>query len=356
MTRSLNAVCKIGKIGKVGAAVALCIGCLAALPETAEAQSAPSGAEAAQAAPDCGFEIVSPSDAAAVCRENPDAAADRAYLVETATPGFTMTLQGVDVAIERLHPQFVHRLAGAVRDARAAGLASAGIFSAYRPPAFGVGGFSDKFNSLHTYGLAVDMTGIGGPGSVEAKAWYEIAARHGVVCPYGVENRVEWNHCQPTWIKIVRTNNPLRETVTADGPVSLDNMFEAGSAIIDHPPEHPVTDDHVGSAAVARTETPEKGRHESPRGECRDEPKSESKSGLKAGCGSTHVLATARAHAVVVAQTATARSRCQDEGRPHAKLCGALRGPQTAERQTAERRPAHSRQAANRGGRESHRV
>jgi hypothetical protein len=338
MTRSLNAV------RKVGAAVALCIGCLAALPQTAEAQSAPSGGEAAQGTPDCGFDIVSPSDAAAVCRESPDAAADRAYLVETATPGFTMTLQGVDVAIERLHPEFVRRLAGAVHDARAAGLASAGIFSAYRPPAFGVGGFSDKFNSLHTYGLAVDMTGIGGPGSVEAKTWYEIAAKHGVVCPYGVENRVEWNHCQPTWLKIVRTDNPLRETVTAAGPVSLDNMFEAGSAIIDHPPERPVADDHVGSVVVARTELPEKSRHESLRGECRDEPKS----GFKSGCG-THVLATARAHAVV--QIATARSRCQDEGRPHAKLCGPLRGPQTA-----ERRPTHSRQAANRGARESHRV
>jgi hypothetical protein len=138
--------------------------------------------------------------------------------------------------------------------------------------------------------------------------------------------------------------------VTAAGPVSLDNMFEAGSAIIDHPPERPVADDHVGSVVVARTETPEKGRHESLRGECRDEPKPGFKSGFKAGCG-THVLATARAHAVVVAQIATARSRCQDEGRPHAKLCGALRGPQTA-----ERRPTHSRQAANRGARESHRV
>jgi hypothetical protein len=47
----------------------------------------------------------------------------------------------------------------------------AGVFSAYRPPAFGVGGFSDKFNSLHTYGLAVDMRGIGTPGSAEAELW-----------------------------------------------------------------------------------------------------------------------------------------------------------------------------------------
>jgi hypothetical protein len=113
------------------------------------------------------------------------------------------------------------------------GLASAGIFSAYRPPAFGVGGFSDKFNSLHTYGLAVDMTGIGGPGSQEARLWHEIAARHGAVCPYGFVNRVEWNHCQPTSIRVILPENPLRETVTSDGPVSLQNMFEAGTSFIE---------------------------------------------------------------------------------------------------------------------------
>jgi hypothetical protein len=66
------------------------------------------------------------------------------------------------------------RLESAIREARSAGLSSAGVFSAYRPPAFGVGGFSDKFNSLHTYGLAVDMRGIGNPGSPEARRANEI--------------------------------------------------------------------------------------------------------------------------------------------------------------------------------------
>jgi hypothetical protein len=74
-----------------------------------------------------------------------------------------MTRQGPERAIERLHPEFVNRLAAAIAEARAAGMPLAGIFSAYRPPAFGVGGFADKFHSLHTYGLAVDVTGIGGP-------------------------------------------------------------------------------------------------------------------------------------------------------------------------------------------------
>ena len=156
----------------------------------------------------------------------------RAYLIETASPGFTMTLQGAELAIGRLHPEFVVRLANAIREARSAGMPFAGVFSAYRPPAFGVGGFSDKFNSLHTYGLAVDMHGIGRPGSPEAQLWHETAARNGVVCPYGPRDRAEWNHCQPTSVKIILAENPLRETVKAEGPSDLEGMFEAGSTII----------------------------------------------------------------------------------------------------------------------------
>jgi hypothetical protein len=156
----------------------------------------------------------------------------RAYLIETANPGFTMTLQGAELAIGRLHPEFVVRLANAIREARSAGMPFAGVFSAYRPPAFGVGGFSDKFNSLHTYGLAVDMHGIGRPGSPEAQLWHETAARNGVVCPYGPRDRAEWNHCQPTSVKIILAENPLRETVRAEGPSDLESMFEAGNTII----------------------------------------------------------------------------------------------------------------------------
>jgi hypothetical protein len=156
----------------------------------------------------------------------------RAYLIETASPGYTMTLQGPEVAIGRLHPEFAVRLENAIREARNAGLPFAGVFSAYRPPAFGIGGFSDKFNSLHTYGLAVDMHGIGSPGSPEAQLWHQIAAKNGVVCPYGPRARTEWNHCQPTWVKIILAEDPLRETVTADGPISLESMFEVGSSVI----------------------------------------------------------------------------------------------------------------------------
>jgi hypothetical protein len=173
---------------------------------------------------------------------------DTAYLVQTAVPGGTMMRQGPELAIGRLHPEFARRLAAAIHEARQAGLSNAGIFSAYRPPAFGVGGFSDKFNSLHTYGLAVDMTGIGGPGSADAKLWHEIAARHGVACPYGYANHVEWNHCQPTRIKIILPANPLRQTVTADGPIDLENMFAAGNRSIESPDA--VLSDFVSSGSA----------------------------------------------------------------------------------------------------------
>jgi hypothetical protein len=126
-------------------------------------------------------------------REAGETARARAYLIATATPGYTMTRQGPERAIDRLHPEFVNRLAAAIAEVRGAGLPLAGIFSAYRPPAFGVGGFADKFHSLHTYGLAVDVTGIGGPGTPSSLLWHEIAARHGVICPYGPHNLLEWN-------------------------------------------------------------------------------------------------------------------------------------------------------------------
>jgi hypothetical protein len=183
--------------------------------------------EVPQPSPDGGPGCATPA------RTPEEIAEARAYLIETASPGYTMTLQGAELAIGRLHPEFAVRLENAIREARSAGLPSAGVFSAYRPPAFGVGGFSDKFNSLHTYGLAVDMRGIGNPGSPEAQLWHQIAARNGVVCPYGPRDHAEWNHCQPTSVKIISAQSPLRETVSSAGPFDLESMFEAGNPMIE---------------------------------------------------------------------------------------------------------------------------
>jgi hypothetical protein len=180
-----------------------------------------------------------------ICAVSPRTSAEiseaRAYLIATAVPGYTMTRQGPELAIGRLHPEFAARLASAIQEARSVGLTEAGVFSAYRPPAFGVGGFVDKFESLHTYGLAVDMRGIGAAGSPEAHLWHAIAAKHGVICPYGPDNPIEWNHCQPTHVKIILAENPLRATVTADGPSKLEGMFELGTSVID-PPSSPASD------------------------------------------------------------------------------------------------------------------
>jgi hypothetical protein len=220
---------------------------LPSVPEVAlsDATGSDTSLHAPPPVPACGWDdvVTHPSDPSAPsaggeapCGEMPrmltEIAEARAYLVETASPGYTMTLQGPEVAIGRLHPEFAVRLEHAIREARSAGLPSASVFSAYRPPAFGVGGFSNKFNSLHTYGLAVDMRGIGTPGSAEAELWHHIAAKNGVVCPYGPRDRAEWNHCQPTSVKMIVAENPLRETVTSAGPYDLDSMFEAGNAMI----------------------------------------------------------------------------------------------------------------------------
>jgi hypothetical protein len=209
------------------AAAILCVSSLSAFSADTDAASAGCDPKASQSA----AEQRQVSDRVP-CDASTAAAADRAYLIATATPGDTMMRQGPDVAIGRLNPEFVTRLASAVREAREEGLPSAGVSSAYRPPGFGVGGFADKFNSLHAYGLAVDMTGIGEPGSKETKLWHAIAGKHGVICPYGPDNRKEWNHCQATPVKKVASDNPLRETITAKGPRLLDDMFKAGNSII----------------------------------------------------------------------------------------------------------------------------
>src|SRR5215813_10524999 len=99
---------------------------------------------AAPPVPTCGSNTPSP-DSEPGCGDTPRTPAEvaeaRAYLVETASPGYTMTLQGPELAIGRLHPEFAIRLEHAIREARSVGLPFVGVFSAYRPPAFGVGGF-----------------------------------------------------------------------------------------------------------------------------------------------------------------------------------------------------------------------
>jgi hypothetical protein len=153
----------------------------------------------------------------------------RAYLEQTALPGFTMFLQGRKVALSCLNPNFALRLAGAVKEARDAGI-PAGVMSACRPPALGVGGMADKSQSMHAFGLAVDMGGIGSPGSSTAKHWYEIAARHGIVKPYAAA--WEWNHMQPTDIKVASQVPPMKKVLSQYGPTDLGKLWSIETAIL----------------------------------------------------------------------------------------------------------------------------
>lgn len=151
----------------------------------------------------------------------------RVYLVQTARPGGTMRRQGAVTAIGRLHPQFAVNLANSVYEARQQGI-DAQVFSAYRPPGYGVGGFADKFRSLHAYGAAIDMAGVGRPGSDTAKTWYEIATKNGLHNPYGPNHKKEWNHFQA--IPQKAADEALRATVNKSGPIDLTKMWAAVDA------------------------------------------------------------------------------------------------------------------------------
>jgi hypothetical protein len=192
----------------------------------------------------------------------------RRFLVETATIGGTMLRQTPEVAIGRLHPVFAKRLAAATREARASGLPHAGCFSAYREPGLRVGGMRDKHASLHAYGLACDMAGIGPPGSDSAKLWHEIASRHGLYNPYNFRARRkrqivhlpawrhpwEWNHYQATGIRAILRHDAIRRTITAKGPVDLEQMWAVGARLLDRPIQ-------AGSRVIALGKKKAKGRY-----------------------------------------------------------------------------------------------
>ena len=147
----------------------------------------------------------------------------KVYVLATARPGDSMRRQGASLAVERLHPALIVRLAAAIKRARSAGLTEAGIFSAYRPPGFRIGGFKDKFKSLHAYGLAIDMTGIGNAGSTSARLWKTIAEETGLYVPYGAANHAEFNHTQLIPAKVAPDR--LHGTISAAGPTDLRRMW-----------------------------------------------------------------------------------------------------------------------------------
>lgn len=145
----------------------------------------------------------------------PDPVAEaRAYLASVARPGGSMDRQGINQAIGRMRPDFVVGLANSVKQAQGEGI-PVGPNSSFRDPALDPGGYRDKWNSLHGYGMASDVQGLGGrAGSPGAKRFYEIAKENGIYNPYGPNNRAEYNHYQVTNTKgrQVRDANPQAET------------------------------------------------------------------------------------------------------------------------------------------------
>ena len=156
------------------------------------------------------------------------AESDIDYLTRTANPGGTMTRQGARQSIERLHPAFRASVATTVRAARAAGMKNAGIYSSYRAPNWGVGGFANKKKSLHAYGAAIDFTGIGRPGSQTAKDFYDLATANGIYNPYGPNNRAEWNHFQLVPTKAAPPE--WQEAITGAPPQGPDDLASIWSA------------------------------------------------------------------------------------------------------------------------------
>ncbi len=153
----------------------------------------------------------------------------REFLERTPVRGGTMQRQGFDVALGYLHPLFRERLARAIWQAQGEGFYNIGVFSGYRKPSLGVGGFGNKELSCHAYGLAVDMAGIGGPGSRQAIRWHEIARDNSIYCPYGPYNGAEWNHCQLVPHKVCGSYAVLRKTITRDGPKDPEAMWKASA-------------------------------------------------------------------------------------------------------------------------------
>jgi hypothetical protein len=92
-------------------------------------------------------------------------------------------------------PGFAGKLAAAIRQARAQGL-NVGVESGFRAPTQTGSSFDRSGRSLHSYGMAADINGIGQPGSATARQWYQIATQNGLYNPYGPQNAREWNHYQ----------------------------------------------------------------------------------------------------------------------------------------------------------------
>lgn len=160
-----------------------------------------------------------------------------------------------------LHPDMAARLAGAIRDARAAGLPVT-LQSGYRDPHATNSSYDTQGLSLHDKGGAADIGGIGGPGSPQANIWASIATAHGLFNPYlGTKSEgAEYNHWQlipdklennPTMLNAIKAAgndraavwnaiSPLREDITAPSVGKTQSPVDMVNAAfpVNLPPSH----------------------------------------------------------------------------------------------------------------------
>jgi len=137
----------------------------------------------------------------------------QAYLIDTATPATRWfgRRAGRD---RRLHPDLLVNWRPRCSSRGRPGWRMPGFFRPIgRPPSGSA--LRDKFNSLHSYGLAADMTGIGAPGSrLPSSGKTSCGGR--ALSALRADNRAEFNHTQlvPTkgWPEF------LRHTITASEP------------------------------------------------------------------------------------------------------------------------------------------
>lgn len=142
---------------------------------------------------------------------------------KTALEAGTIGQVGLEQSVAALHPTFVLMAAQAIKTARANGV-TVGLFSGYRPAGYGVGGFANKFESCHTYGVAGDFYGVG----KNFKVWEAAATSAGLHRPHAAYR--ERNHWQAVPDKFC---TGLRSTVTASGPKDLRQMWKAADPMIE---------------------------------------------------------------------------------------------------------------------------
>lgn len=118
-----------------------------------------------------------------------------------------------------LHPDFAVKLANSIRQARAAGLPVT-VQSGYRTNNQTGSTYDAEGYSLHGYGGASDIGGIGVAGSPQANQWAKIASANGLFNPYGVNHPAEFNHWQLVPYKIEQRPDIQKAIVDAGGDAS----------------------------------------------------------------------------------------------------------------------------------------